>query len=154
MTIRPGQRASTTYSSASIAHYPYGAYYSFDAGTGTTAVDTFGNSNTGTLQTGAGWTTGIVGTNALSLNGTTGYVDVANPVIDTTQSYTVATWVKLNTFSGSNQTLASIDGTSASAFYLQMAAGKFAMTVRSTDSTSGTEIKVSQSGTPTAVPST
>jgi hypothetical protein len=134
---------TTTYSSASVAHYPYGAFYAFDAGSGTTAVDTFGNSNTGTLQTGAGWTTGIVGTNALNLNGTTGYVDVANPVIDTSQSYTVATWVKLNNLTGF-QTFASIDGTSASAFYLQMQGGKFAMTVRSTDSTTGTETKVTQ----------
>jgi len=138
---------STTYSSASVAHYPYGAFYAFDAGSGTSAVDTFGNSNTGTLQTGAGWTTGIVGTNALSLNGTTGYVDVANPVIDTTQSYTVATWVKLNNLTGF-QTFASIDGTSASAFYLQMQSGKFAMTVRSNDSTSGVETKVLQTATP------
>jgi len=138
---------TTTYSSASVAHYPYGAYYTFDEGAGTSAADSFGNSNTGTLQTGAGWTTGIVGANAVNLNGTTGYVDIANPVIDTTQSYTVATWVKLNNLTGF-QTFASIDGSSASAFYLQMQGGKFAMTVRSTDSTSGAETKVSQIAAP------
>jgi len=141
---------TTTNSSASIAHTPYGAFYAFDAGSGTTAADTSGNSNTGTLQAGAGWTTGIVGTNAVTLNGTsTGWVDVANPVVDTSQSYTVATWVKLTNLTGF-QTFASIDGTSASAFYLQMQGGKFAMTVRSTDSTSGTEFKVSQIAAPTA----
>jgi len=124
-----------TATSASIAHTPYGAYYAFDAGSGTSAVDSFGNSNTGTLQAGAGWTTGKVGTNALNLTGgTTSWMSAANPVIDSSQSYTVATWVKLNSTAGI-QTFASIDGTTISPFYLQLSGGAFDFAQRGTDST-------------------
>jgi len=95
------------------------AYYAFDAGSGTTAVDYSGKTNTGTLQAGAGWTTGKVGTGALSVNGTsTGWVDVGGPVINTSQSYTVGAWVKLNNVTG-YQSLVGIDGALASPFYLQ-----------------------------------
>ncbi len=126
---------TTTNSSASIAHAPYGAYYAFDEGSGTSAADSFGNSNTGTLQAGAGWTTGKVGTNALNLNGTsTSWVSAANPAIDSSQSYTVATWVKLSAITA-HQTFASIDGTTISPFYLQANNGVFAFAQRGSDST-------------------
>jgi hypothetical protein len=45
-------------------------------------------------------------------------VDVGSPVINTSQSYTVAGWIKLNNVSG-YQSLIGIDGTLASPFYLQ-----------------------------------
>ena len=125
-----------TATSTSVAHTPFGAYYAFNAGSGTSAVDSSGNSNTGTLQAAAGWTTGKVGSNALNLTGTsTSWVDVANPVIDSAQSYTVATWVKLTTTTGI-QTFASMDGTNISPFYLQMNGGVFDFAQRGTDSTS------------------
>lgn len=128
---------TTTYSSASIAHTPFGAYYAFDAGAGTSAVDSSGNANTATLQAGAGWTTGKVGSNALNLNGgTTSWVSAPNPVIDTSQSYTVSTWVKLTSLTGI-QTFASIDGTTVSPFYLQSNSGVFYFAQRSSDVTGG-----------------
>lgn len=115
---------------------PLGAYWAFDAGTGTTAVDSTGNTNTGTIQAAAGWTTGKIGPSALNLNGTsTSYVDVNTPVIDTSQSYTVATWVKLNNVT-TFQTFASLDGASVSPFYLQVAStGTFRFTQFGADST-------------------
>jgi hypothetical protein len=125
-----------TASSASVAHAPFGAYFAFDAGSGTSAVDSSGNANTGTLQATAGWTAGKVGANALNLTGaTTSWVDVANPVIDSSQSYSVSAWVKLNTLTGF-QTFASIDGTSISPFYLQLSGGVFDFAQRGNDTTS------------------
>lgn len=131
-----------TATSASVAHTPYSAHWAFDAGSGTTAVDSSGNSNTGTLQATAGWTTGKVGAGALNLTGAaTSFVDVPYPVIDTNESYTVATWVKLNSLTGF-QTFASIDGTTISPFYLQLSGGVFDFAQRGTDSTSATLAQV------------
>jgi hypothetical protein len=111
------------------------AYLQFDEGTGTTAGDFSGNNNTGTLQSGATWTSGKVGAHAVSFDGTAnGYVDVPNAVVNTSQSYSVAAWVKLNNLNG-YQTAVSIDGNSVSGFYLQLRGdtGKFAFTTLASD---------------------
>jgi hypothetical protein len=72
-------------------------YLTFDEGTGTNAADSVGD-HPAALLGGAGWTTGIVGPHALNLPGTPGsYADIASPVLNTTQSFTVAAWVKLIT---------------------------------------------------------
>ena len=128
-----------TASSASVASQA-GGYWAFDAGTGTTAVDSSGNANTGTLQGGATWTTGKVGTYAVNLTAASSQsVAVTAPVIDSSQSYSVAAWVKPNNLTGKNQTIASIDGTAISPFYLQMSgAGTLQFVVRDSDSTSST----------------
>ena len=137
-----------TSTSANVAHTPYGAWWTFNEGAGTSAADSFGNANTGTLQATAGWTTGKIGASALNLTGAaTSWADVANPlptslpVIDSSQSYTVATWVKLNNLTGF-QTFASIDGTNVSPFYLQMSGGIFAFSQRGSDSTASTVAQV------------
>lgn len=114
---------------------PLGASYAFDAGSGTTAVDGTGNTNTGVLQTGATWSAGKVGAGALSFNGTTGYVDVNTPVLNTAETYTVATWVKLNNVT-TYQTFASVQGVAVSPFQLQLTnGGKFRLIQYATDST-------------------
>jgi len=70
------------------------AAYSFNAGSGTTAVDTSGNGITGTLSA-ATWTSGGKYGNALSFNGTTSYVSLGNPTqLKGTGSMTWAAWVK------------------------------------------------------------
>jgi len=121
----------------------YGAYWPFEEGTGTTSADATNDHNTATLHAGASWTTGEVGSYAVSLTGgTTSYVDVPTTAIDTGASYSVAAWVKLSSLTG-NQTFASIDGTNISPFYLQLTGGKLAFTVRSADSTSSTATTVS-----------
>ncbi|MCU1528940.1 MAG: LamG protein [Frondihabitans sp.] len=115
-----------------------GAYWRFDEGSGTAAYDSSGGANTGTLQAGASWTTGEMGTSAVALTGASNsYVDVPSTAIDTSGSYSVSAWVKPNSLTG-NQTYASIDGTTISPFYLQLTGGQFAFTVRSADSTSST----------------
>jgi alpha-N-arabinofuranosidase len=96
------------------------AYLTFDEGTGTVAHDSSGNNNNATLFGAAGWTTGLVGPFALSLPGTPGsYAEIPGDVLDTTKSYTVAAWVKLNNVNG-YQTFVSEDGDFQSAFFLQL----------------------------------
>ncbi len=73
-------------------------YWPFDDASGTTARDTSGNGNDGTLVGNAGWGTGtIVG--GLSLNGGSGYVRVPSTVNleKVTTAVTVCAWVKFGT---------------------------------------------------------
>ncbi|UFS59934.1 LamG domain-containing protein [Subtercola endophyticus] len=119
-----------------------GAYWRLDEGTGTATADSTGDGNNGTLQAGASWTTGQLGTGAVALTGASNsFVDIPTPAVNTSGSYTVSAWVKPNTLTG-NQTYASIDGSSISPFYLQLTAGKFAFTVRSADSTTASYTQV------------
>jgi len=72
--------------------------------------------------TGGTWTTSSkVGTHALSLAGA-GYSQASGAIVNTTASFTVACWAKLNNTTG-YQTFMSIDGTNVSGFYLQYNAG-------------------------------
>jgi hypothetical protein len=97
------------------------AYLTFDEGAGTVAHDSSGNNHNATLFGAAGWTTGIVGPFALSLPGSPpgSYAEIPGDVLDTTKSYTVAAWVKLNNVNG-YQTFVSEDGDFQSAFFLQL----------------------------------
>lgn len=119
-----------------------GTYLRFDEGTGATGHDTSSANNNATLQSGASWTTGTIGAGALSLTGASNsWADLAKPVVDTAGSYTVSAWVKPSTVTG-NQTYVSTDGSSISPFYLQLTAGRFALTERSSDSTHATFVQV------------
>ncbi|TMI68367.1 MAG: T9SS type A sorting domain-containing protein, partial [Bacteroidetes bacterium] len=72
----------------------------FNEGTGTTAADVSGKSHNGTLTGGATWTTGKFG-QAVNLNGTNNYVNIADHAdytLNPTQSYTWSAWVKNNNF--------------------------------------------------------
>jgi hypothetical protein len=60
--------------------------------------DGSGNGNHGTLQGSPQWVEGLIG-RALQFNGSTDYVEVADaPVLDITNTITIAVWVKANTF--------------------------------------------------------
>jgi alpha-L-arabinofuranosidase len=97
------------------------AYLTFDEGHGTVAADSSGNNNNATLIGAARWTTGVVGPSALGLPGVPGsYAQIPGDVVDTTKSYTVAAWVKLNTVGKVYQTFVSEDGDGQSAFFLQL----------------------------------
>ncbi|MGW5744067.1 LamG-like jellyroll fold domain-containing protein [Amycolatopsis sp. NPDC003861] len=91
-------------------------HWTFDDGSGTTAADTAG-SHPATLTGGAGWGPGIRG-GALTTDGSTGFADAGAPVLDTTKSFSVSSWVKLDKTSG-YQTFVSVDGTQVSNFFLQ-----------------------------------
>jgi len=68
--------------------------WAFEAGTGTSAIDSSGNGNTGTLVNGATWTTGKYG-NGILLNGINQYVEVLDSnSLDLTQSFTLSLWAQ------------------------------------------------------------
>jgi hypothetical protein len=137
-----------TATSANVAHSPYAAHWTFDQGTGTSAPDSSGNANHATLQAGASWTTGKVGPYAVNLTGATNsFVSAPVPVVDTSQSYTVAAWVKPNNLA-SHRTFVSMDGSVISPFYLQTFNGQINFTIRSSDSTGSVATTVTG---PTAV---
>ena len=107
------------------------AEWKFGEGAGTAAADASGSGRNGTLQGNAGWAVGLVGPQALSLPaGGNGFVDVPAPVVDTSQSFTVTAWVKVNRVQG-YQTFVSIDGDQLSGFFLQLRGdtGEFAFTI-------------------------
>jgi alpha-L-arabinofuranosidase len=126
-------------------------YWKFDEGSGTTAADSSGNGHTATLEGNATWGSGQIGSYALQLNGTPGtYADISGPVINTTQSFTVAAWVNLTSTNG-YQTFVSIDGSQVSGFYFQLRgdSGKFALTRLAGDSTSSATVVASALSAPT-----
>ena len=78
------------------AHAGLVLHYAFDETSGTTAADSSGSGNTGTLNgmTGAEWTTGRIG-GALSFDGTNDYVEaIGYKGITGTGARTVALWFK------------------------------------------------------------
>jgi Concanavalin A-like lectin/glucanases superfamily len=104
-------------------------HWTFDEGSGTVAADSSGGGHPLTLQNGASWGGGVVGPNALSVDGSSQFGASTGPVIDTTASFTVSAWVNLNNTNG-YQTFVSQDGNEVSGFYLQLRAdtGRFAFT--------------------------
>lgn len=73
--------------------------WNFDEGTGTTAADSSGNGNDGTLVGGPIWTAGKVGT-ALTFDGFDSVVRLGSaPLISPNQPFTVAYWANLRAFS-------------------------------------------------------
>lgn len=128
------------------------AHWALDEGSGTTAADSSGNGHNGTLGAGASWTAAQVGASAVAFHGTAdGNIDVPEPVVDTSQSFTVSAWVKLNNLSG-YQTVVSIDGANISGFFLQLSGstGSFAFTRRTADSVNSTEVRADSAVTPAA----
>ncbi|KRF42176.1 LamG-like jellyroll fold domain-containing protein [Paenibacillus sp. Soil787] len=126
-------------------------YWNLDEGNGAAAGDLSGQGHAGTLKNSAGWSSGVVGSHGIGLNGTNQYVDIAASVVDTTQSYSVTAWVKLNKVSGF-QTAVSMDGSIGSAFYLQLRGdtGKFAFTGLNSDSNGAPGTFASSVTAPTA----
>ena len=71
-------------------------YWNFDEGSGTTAADSSGTGNTGTLINGPAWTTGKVGNGALSFDGADDYVNIPSSAIyDFAGDFTVSAWVNI-----------------------------------------------------------
>jgi hypothetical protein len=72
------------------------AEWKFDENTGTTANDSSGNNNTGTLTTSPTWTTGKTGS-GVNLSPSNSYVSVADSSsLNITGDLTISTWVKPN----------------------------------------------------------
>ncbi len=68
-------------------------HWKFDEGSGTTASDSSGNNNTGTLTNGPTWTTGKIG-GALDFDGIDDYVDAGSAaVLDNIRPITISAWI-------------------------------------------------------------
>jgi transcriptional regulator with XRE-family HTH domain len=128
-------------------------YWPFNEGSGTTTLDTSGNGNLAQIH-GATWTTGRYG-NALSFNGSSDTVDINRPIVETSNSFSVAAWVQLSNLSHW-QTAVSQDGNNVSGFYLQYAppnfglSGQFAFSLVASDSISGPTIRATSNFSPVA----
>src|SRR5262249_35835486 len=77
-------------------------WWKLDDRTGTSAFDSSGNGNTGTLTNGPAWTTGKIGQGLLfGGSANLSYVDLGNPTsLKLTGSRTVSAWIYLNAPSG------------------------------------------------------
>ncbi|MEU5642705.1 glycoside hydrolase family 127 protein [Streptomyces milbemycinicus] len=73
----------------------FAAWHRFDETGGTSAADATGNGKTATLTGGASWTTGRTG-GAVALNGTDGYIALADDLLAGAGAYSVAAWVRLD----------------------------------------------------------
>ncbi|WP_435210269.1 LamG-like jellyroll fold domain-containing protein [Streptomyces sp. bgisy034] len=103
-----------------------GGHWALDEGTGTTAKDDGPNSKPLTLSTGTTWTPGVSGS-ALKFDGNGQYAETDGPVLDTTGSYSVSAWVRLDELPGNYATAVSQDTRrQTSPFYLQYGQGAFA----------------------------
>jgi hypothetical protein len=71
------------------------AYYPFDESSGATSADASGNGRMATMV-GATFAPGVRG-NAVSLNGTTGFVSLPTGIVSTLTSFSICTWVNLTT---------------------------------------------------------
>lgn len=74
-------------------------YWKLDEGSGTTATDSSGNGNTGTLVNGPTWTAGRIG-QGLAFDGLTNYVTVPSTAALNAYPLTVAVWMKTNSTTG------------------------------------------------------
>ncbi|MBI2116976.1 MAG: hypothetical protein HYT85_18115 [candidate division NC10 bacterium] len=74
-------------------------YWKVDEGSGTTATDSSGNGNTGTLMNGPTWTVGKLNS-ALSFDGLTNYVSVPHTAALDAYPLSVAVWMKTASTSG------------------------------------------------------
>ena len=76
------------------------AHWAFDEGSGTTATDSSGNGHDGTLLGDPTWVAGMIGSGALSFDGSDGLVDVGHDEsLSITDELTITVWVKVSDLS-------------------------------------------------------
>ncbi|PYQ19399.1 MAG: hypothetical protein DMF81_22005 [Acidobacteria bacterium] len=95
----PAVSADSTFTTSSLADAGLVVHLALDEGTGTTAADSSGSGNTGTLMNGAAWTAGASG-QAVALDGVDDYVSVAHNSALDAFPLTVSVWFKTSTTSG------------------------------------------------------
>ncbi len=126
-------------------------WWKFDETSGTTASDSSGSGNNGTLGGAPTWVSGKIN-GALSFGGSADSVNINKSLVSTTGSYSVAAWVKLNNLNGW-QTAVSQDWATISGFYLQYGAAlgnKFGFSLQSSDSVSSTSTRALSNASPVA----
>ncbi|MFF9607867.1 LamG-like jellyroll fold domain-containing protein [Streptomyces sp. NPDC014684] len=121
--------------------------WSMDENTGTAAADSAGGKNA-TLKGGATWTSKARLGNALQGNGTSAYATTDSSVLDTTKSFTVSAWVKLNSLDA-NSTFVTQEGTTADGFQLYYSSTYgWVFNRHASDVTSPTIVRALSSDTP------
>ncbi|WP_377271595.1 LamG-like jellyroll fold domain-containing protein [Peterkaempfera sp. SMS 1(5)a] len=96
------------------------------AAAGTTATDRAAGLSA-KLTGAAGWATGTARGTVLNLTGTTGYAATSGPAVDTTGSFTVSAWVKLNSLTSNSTFVSQSDDPSvgaANGFQLYYSSGR------------------------------
>lgn len=128
---------------------PLRGSWKFEEGAGTLANDGSGAGRNLTTTNATWLVTGKVG-KALQLNGTNAAAAATGAALDTAGSFAAAAWVRLDSLTGW-RTAVSQDGTNVSGFWLQYSqsvGNKFALTMQSSDSTSGTATRAVSTTTP------
>jgi hypothetical protein len=108
--IVSGVESAVSNQATVITGTPLHTYLPFDASSGTTATDSTGLGHNGTLVGGASWVAGKKN-NAVSLNGSTGYVSLPADLMLDVGDFTIATWVYWNTASNWQRIFDFGDGT-------------------------------------------
>lgn len=115
--------------------------WGFEQETGNIAIDALGNNNGVIHGAERNNTSASSHQNYLSFNGVDNSVEITKPAIDTSSSFSVATWVKFDSAKGW-QTLVSQDGEEVSGFYLQKTEqGRLAFSLLESDSTASSSIR-------------
>ncbi|WP_223199063.1 LamG domain-containing protein [Solihabitans fulvus] len=93
------------------------SYWAFEDGSGASVHDSSIYLNDATLTGGYSWAPGHTG-GAVHLDGTTGFAKAGGPSVDTSNSFTVSAWAKLDDLNGYYAVMAQ-DGTQVSGFQLR-----------------------------------
>ncbi|MDQ0898958.1 sialidase family protein [Paenibacillus sp. V4I7] len=114
-------------------------YWKFDETSGTSASDSSGNGNTGTVYNGSVWTVGKLN-NGLTFDATNDYVDAGNK--NSLQfgkgDFTASAWVKTDTISGNRFIFWYGDvGTAVPSWWVRMESGKVAFQLDGTSAPTG-----------------
>ncbi len=137
---RPGTYSGPTNGSST--------WWRFTDASGTTAEDSSGNTNVGTLTNGPSWSTGPAA-GALSFDGSNDYVASAQAAVTTNSSFTVSAKVRLGSAAATGA-MVSQPGTTASGFYLgfNQPTNKWRFTMPQSDVAAPTADYVDSSETP------
>ena len=125
--------------------------WSFDALAGNTAPDSSSPSNRPMALANVTAVAGKVG-QAVQFNGTTASGSTASSVLDTSGSFTVATWVRLDALTGW-RTMVNQDGAAVSGFWLQYSefvGNKFLLSMHDADTTASAAVRAIGTTTPVA----
>ncbi len=94
------------------------AEWKMDENTGTTAQDTSGNANTGTLTSSPNWATGKF-SSAVHFNGTSQYITAAHSSsLTPTGDYTIGAWVKTSSSNSEQEVVSKFDASGSFPGYL------------------------------------
>jgi hypothetical protein len=99
-TTSAGELPVSNEAKATVGTKPH-TNLTFDATSGTSAADGSGNGHTGALAGAASWATGKTG-NAVSLDGSSGYVSLPDDIMTDVADFTISAWVYWKV-SGSSQ---------------------------------------------------